>query len=123
MALRRGAAIVFDEIHSYDDKLFAAFLRFLKEMQGIPCLLMTASLPEARLQRVKDTLAEINEQLGVVSGPEGHETIKRYKRVSENPEAHVKTTLDSGGKVLWVVNTVDEAMRRYDAAKTGVSNL
>ncbi len=109
-----GAAVVFDEIHSYDDDLFAALLRFLKEMRGIPCLLMTASLPKGRLQRVKDALAEIKEPLGIIPGPEEHETIKRYKRAFDDPQQRIEETLARGGKVLWVVNTVDEAMRLYD---------
>ncbi len=105
-----GSAVVFDEVHSYDDRLFEALLRFLKEMRGIPCLLMTASLPESRLRRLKDALSDIDEGLGVVPGPDRHESIKRYKRESGDPRDYVKAALAEGGKVLWVVNTVDRAM-------------
>src|SRR5258707_1384516 len=31
-----GAACVFDEVHAYDEKLFAALLRFLADVPGIP---------------------------------------------------------------------------------------
>ncbi len=112
-----GAAVVFDEIHSYDDKLFGALLGFLKEMRGIPCLLMTASLPVARLNRLKDTLSGIGETLGMVDGPKGHETIIRYRRSTDDPTKLARATLSKGEKVLWVVNRVDEAMSRYDDAK------
>ena len=39
------SAFVFDEIHAYDDRLFGALLRFLRDLPGLPALLMTASLP------------------------------------------------------------------------------
>ena len=117
-----GSAIVFDEIHSYDDGLFAALLRFLKEMRGIPCLLMTASLPEGRLQRLKDALAEINERLGTIEGPESHETIKRYRRESDDRRQRIEATLSAGGKVLWVVNTVDQAMTLSRSTRRAPSN-
>ena len=77
-----GSAVVFDEIHSYDEALFGALLRFLREMRGIPCLLMTASLPDARLRRVEQTLELIGERLGKVPGPEEHEKVRRYRRDS-----------------------------------------
>jgi len=52
-----GAAFVFDEIHAYDDKLFGALLRFLQNLPGVPVLLMTASLPNARLTALRDEIA------------------------------------------------------------------
>jgi CRISPR-associated endonuclease/helicase Cas3 len=106
-----GAAIVFDEIHSYDDALFAALLRFLADVRGVPCLLMTASLPANRLARIKEALAKLGETLGEVPGPEHLERLKRYCRDrSTLPWDRVLNVLKGGGKVLWVVNTVDEAM-------------
>jgi CRISPR-associated endonuclease/helicase Cas3 len=36
-----GAAFVFDEIHAYDDRLFGALLRFLRDLPGLPVLLMS----------------------------------------------------------------------------------
>jgi CRISPR-associated endonuclease/helicase Cas3 len=112
-----GAAVVFDEIHSYDDALFGALLRFLKEVRGVPCLLMTASLPEPRLERIKQVLASIGEDLGSVSGPEEHETVHRYRRdVSLEPWERVNATLSEKKRVLWVVNTVDEAIKFYEQA-------
>ena len=41
------SAFVFDEVHSYDDQLFGAFLAFLRWTRA-SCLVMTASLSEAR---------------------------------------------------------------------------
>src|SRR5262249_26282026 len=42
------SSFVFDEIHAYDDRLFGALLRFLRDVPGVPVLLMTASLPTPR---------------------------------------------------------------------------
>jgi CRISPR-associated endonuclease/helicase Cas3 len=113
-----GSAIVFDEIHSYDDELFSALLRFLREMRKIPCLLMTASLPEHRLRRLEDELGSIGESLGRISGPESLETIKRYHlEPDDDPWPRVEATLNRDEKVLWVVNKVEQAMDLYDNAK------
>ena len=46
------SAFVFDEIHSYDSKLFQALLRFLTDVPGVPCLLMTATLDPRRLEEL-----------------------------------------------------------------------
>lgn len=106
-----GAACVFDEIHAFDDKLFEALVRFLVDVRGIPCLLMTASLPEARKRKLQEALAAIGEDLGQVDGPKGLERHPRYVR-SKPCDAWelVEATLTGGGKVLWVVNTVDRAL-------------
>ncbi len=110
-----GSAFVFDEIHAYDDRLFAALLRFLRELRGIPCLLMTASLPQPRCRQLVETLRSLGEEMDVIPGPEKHETIKRYRRLRpEQPWVSVCQTLLRSGKVLWVVNTVDEAIRLAD---------
>jgi CRISPR-associated endonuclease/helicase Cas3 len=72
------SAFVFDEIHAYDDSLFGALLRFLKDVPGLPVLLMTASLPavrEAALRRVVGDLPTIR-------GPDDLEKRPRYTVVS-----------------------------------------
>lgn len=110
-----GSALVFDEIHSYDDALFAALLRFLVEVRGLPCLLMTASLPAERLGKLQAALASLGETLGEVPGPESSESLRRYRRDgSASPWDRVHDVLIQGGKVLWVVNTVDEAMSLFE---------
>jgi CRISPR-associated endonuclease/helicase Cas3 len=42
-------AFVFDEIHSYDQRLFGELLTFLRIFPGAPALLMSASIPPNRL--------------------------------------------------------------------------
>jgi len=59
------AGIVFDEIHAFDDRLFGHLLVFLRNFPGVPVLLMTASLPQARL----DDLRAARADLAVIPGP------------------------------------------------------
>jgi CRISPR-associated endonuclease/helicase Cas3 len=108
-----GAAFIFDEIHSYDDRLFGALLRFLQALPGLPVLLMTASLPAARLQALQKCLAECGEELPVIEGPRDLEELPRYHRedVAEaDLVGRVERELAADGKVLWVCNTVGRVM-------------
>ncbi|WP_437714612.1 CRISPR-associated helicase Cas3' [Sorangium sp. So ce448] len=111
------SAIVFDEIHAFDDQLFGHLLVFLRNFPGIPVLLMTASLPEAR----RRALAEVRPDLHVVPGPPDLETLPRYRLVeSEGVEAcwpEIDGCLRRGGKVLWVRNRVEWANAAYRSAR------
>lgn len=113
-----GAAFVFDEIHAYDDKLFGALLRFLQNLPGVPVLLMTASLPNARLTALRDCLKRAKrEPMAEIPGPEELETLPRYHR-EETPADIAKRVRDeivASGKVLWVSNTVNRAMAAADS--------
>ncbi len=111
------SAFVFDEIHSYDDRLFGALLRFLRDLPGLPALLMTASLPRAREEALRATLETRGIQLAPIEGPKDLEERPRYHQVaapSNGPLPLVKRELAAGGKVLWVCNTVARVM---DAAR------
>ena len=115
---------VFDEVHSYDARLFGALLRFLETFPGLPVLLMTASLPPARLAALK---AVLGDRLGEpVRGDETLETAKRYRITRhDDPETAdaagwdaVRAGFAADEKVLWVCNTVGEAVRLAgDAAR------
>ncbi len=118
------SAFVFDEIHAYDDLLFGALLRFLRDLPGLPALLMTASLPKAREEALRQTLRDraINRvELVPIPGPKSLENLARYHRADvkgNDPLPLVKETLEAGGKVLWVCNTISRVMdaaRRADA--------
>lgn len=112
------AAFVFDEIHAYDEPLFAALLRFLAACRGVSCLLMTASLPRAKRTALDDALAAIGESLETVTGPSDLENLPRYQRVlSDDPWSVVSQTLAANGKVLWVVNTVNRAFKYAEEAE------
>jgi CRISPR-associated endonuclease/helicase Cas3 len=107
------AAFVFDEIHAFDDSLFGALLRFLRDLPGLPVLLMTASLPNAR----EDALREVLGSLDPIPGPAELEERPRYRKAvgaGGDPVPLVNETLDKGGKVLWVCNTVGRVMETAD---------
>ena len=109
------SAFVFDEIHAYDDKLFGALLRFLRDLPGLPSLLMTASLPKPREEALRNTLKFRNIELAPIAGPKELEELARYHKAiaSDNdPLPLVVETIKKGGKVLWVCNTVKRVMDR-----------
>lgn len=108
------AAFVFDEIHAYDDQLFGALLRFLRDLPGLPALLMTASLPKARQEALREALIKHRGiDLTPIAGSVELETLPRYHKVAvrgNDPLPIINETLKSGGKVLWVCNTVGRVM-------------
>jgi CRISPR-associated endonuclease/helicase Cas3 len=103
------SCLVFDEVHSYDTRLFGCLLRFLEALPGIPVLLMTASLPAARLQALRELCHRVHgHTLAEVDGPRDLEELPRYqRRQAEEPWQEVKNCLAQDGKVLWVSNTVN----------------
>lgn len=117
-----GAAFVFDEVHAYDDKLFGALLRFLQALPGVPTLLMTASLPNARLRALRETLKRRNLELPVIpASPLESEMWQRYHRQGpvdgRDPLSEIREELAQGGKVLWVCNTVDRAIAAAESVR------
>jgi CRISPR-associated endonuclease/helicase Cas3 len=115
-----NGAFVFDEIHQYDDRVFRALLRFLEAFPGAPTLLMTASLPAARLEAIRSKLRQLGSDLRVIEGPVELENVKRYlvePPQEEPPWTAVKETLFRGGKVLWVANTVARCVAFAQAAE------
>ena len=114
------SAFVFDEIHAYDDRLFGALLRFLRDVPNLPALLMTASLPQSRADALRAILAARGIPWQPISGPERLETLPRYHKESvtgNDPLPAIAGALASGGKVLWVCNTVDRVIRGAEAAQ------
>ncbi|MFP2961154.1 CRISPR-associated helicase Cas3' [Myxococcus sp. 1LA] len=113
-----AACVVFDEIHAYDDRLFGCLLRFLEALPGIPALLMTASLPAARLGALREVCERVHGlRLAEVDGPEDLEALPRYQRLEvADPWSLVAQCLREQGKVLWVSNTVERCMRTAEAA-------
>jgi len=114
-----NGAFVFDEVHAYDDRLFGSLLRFMATFTGPPILVMTASLQQERLMRIKEVLARQGEQMSVVQGPEEFEQVKRYTiheiEISD-PWEEVAKVIRRGGKVLWVANTVERARAIWEKA-------
>jgi CRISPR-associated endonuclease/helicase Cas3 len=115
------SAFVFDEIHAFDDRLFGALLRFLRDLPGLPSLLMTASLPKAREEALRVVLKDHRDiDLNPICGPKELEDLPRYKRATcdgNDPLTLIQTTVNNGGKVLWVCNTVGRVMAAAIAAE------
>lgn len=120
------SAIVFDEIHAYDLTMFNLLLRFLEALPELPVLLMTASLPLARLRALADIVEKVHGRpLSRIEGPRDLEELPRYLRLlSGDPWTKVSTCLEEGGKVLWVLNTVDRCIEIAEQAdKRGLKPL
>lgn len=114
-----GAAFVFDEIHAYDDRLFASLLRFLSTCRGVPCLLMTASLPHTRLTALQEEMRPIGESVEIVTGPADLEALPRYQKlIGEDKWNVVEQVFRENGKILWVANTVGRARRFAEEAES-----
>ncbi len=124
-SLAQGA-VVFDEIHAYDDRLFGCLLRFLRALPGIPVLLMTASLPEPRTSALQNLCRRVHGvDMAVVDGPEELEALPRYRLADrEDIWAAVRATYSAGGKALWVSNTVDRCLSVAEGAeREGIAPL
>lgn len=107
-----AGAFVFDEIHSFGNRLFGGLLRFLAEFPGIPVLIMSASIPPGRLKML---YGAVGSRAGaVITGDETLEGHKRYRvRRAQCAAAcwdDVARVIRDGGKVLWVCNTVADAI-------------
>jgi CRISPR-associated endonuclease/helicase Cas3 len=117
------SAIVFDEVHAFDDQLFGHLLVFLKNFPKLPVLLMTASLPEQRLQAI----LKVRSDLEIVPGPQELETLERYRiqypTTDEEIWTAVKQCIADKGKVLWVCNRVEWANNTYKKAKNHFPNI
>jgi CRISPR-associated endonuclease/helicase Cas3 len=114
------SAFVFDEIHAYDDRLFGALLRFLRDLPGLPALLMTASLPKPREDALFDVMKEFRGiDLMPIAGPKELEELPRYHKLAV-PDCEllvqIQEEVKRGGKVLWVSNTVNRVIDSADAA-------
>ena len=116
-------AIVFDEIHSYDAKMFGSLIRFLQTFPQAPALLMTASLQPSRRAALE---AAGVDDYRLVRGDEAAEAVPRYclkwcpggDAVPAEYWNAVADEVANGGKVLWVCNTVKDAVEIYHEACT-----
>ena len=127
-AIVRGA-FVFDEVHSYDRRMFAELLRFLTTFPGLPVLIMSASIPPGRLKRLREVAGKrMNQQL--IAGDKKLEQAKRYTLAAAELDdcwARVEELLTDhncpkSSKVLWVCNTVADAVKTWRAAKERFPN-
>jgi len=104
------AAVVFDEIHSYDSKMWNALVTFLDRFD-LPVLCMTATLPPSRRQEIEKHLraypssSEIADLQDLVAAEEH----PRYRLSAATRDQAIDAAIAAvreGQRVLWVVNTV-----------------
>jgi CRISPR-associated endonuclease/helicase Cas3 len=115
-------AIVFDEVHAFDDQMFGHLLVFLKNFPKLPILLMTASLPEKKLEAIKKVRSDFTAE-NCIEGDKDFAELERYKiqEVFDENEIWqaVEECVANNGKVLWVRNQVDWANDIYKKCLTG----
>jgi CRISPR-associated endonuclease/helicase Cas3 len=119
-AIAQGA-FVFDEVHAYDDNLFAALLWFLKTFTGAPILLMSASFTPQQIEAIQKVISELGEEIEIIPGIESLENLPRYQIQTIDSETKawdaVRETVNKGQKVLWVTNSVKTCIELYEEAK------
>ena len=106
------AAVVFDEIHSYDPKMWNALVTFLERFD-VPVLCMTATLPPSRRVQLEERAglrtyptAVDRQELRDLERSEAHPRYRLRPTSSSEALAHAIDALGQGQRVLWVVNTV-----------------
>lgn len=118
-----SAAFVFDELHAYDERMFASVIALIKELPGASFLLMSASLPDARKRLLMDHVGDIRQ----IPTPLEFEEIKRYRFARTKADEALLLAADfvkRGKKVLWIVNTVSRAQALYErAADSGIKAI
>jgi CRISPR-associated endonuclease/helicase Cas3 len=104
------AAVVFDEIHSYDPSMWNALMTFLERFD-VPTLCMTATLPPSRRKQITRHLNPYptdadRVDLQDLEAKEAHPRYRLDATTREGALAAAVAALVDGYRVLWVVNTV-----------------
>lgn len=113
------ASFVFDELHAYDNRMFAAVIALIKAMPGAHFLLMTASLPPER----KDFLLRHipPSKFAEMPRPIELEELPRYEFIPLTNKQETGAIIDEAvrekKKVLWICNQVKRAQDLYDELK------
>jgi len=114
------AAVVIDEIHSFDARMFDDLIAFLRHFD-VPVLCMTATLPEGQRRQIADAglrLYPSESQAGQLADLAAVERAPRYRLLPVATEqdalARAVDGYREGLRVLWVVNTVARAQRLAD---------
>lgn len=110
------SAVIIDEVHSFDQKMFQSLVSFLQHF-NVPVLCMTATLPPSRRKQL--------EELGLQVYPtaDDRHTLPDLRDKEEHPRYFLEpvanfdaafnravTAYKAGERVLWVVNTVDRCL-------------
>ncbi|MHB8577394.1 MAG: CRISPR-associated helicase Cas3', partial [Dehalococcoidia bacterium] len=126
LPLLAEAAIVIDEVHSFDRQMFKALERFLRFFD-IPVLCMTASLPSDRLQTLRDVcgLEVFPADLDYFDDLDRQARAPRYavRRIAASEAPCIAANaVRQGKRVLWVVNTVQRCQEAVLQLRAAVPN-
>ena len=109
------SAVIIDEVHSFDPKMFKTLIAFLREFD-VPVLCMTATLPSDRAQQLREVglrafpdeteQAELRDLQEKERAPRYR--VRRLADASSAQEQAERAFLE-GRRVLWVVNQVRRA--------------
>jgi CRISPR-associated endonuclease/helicase Cas3 len=112
--LLADAAVVIDEVHSFDRHMFEDLISFLKHFD-VPVLCMTATLSSDRRGQLEGCGLEVYPRAAdraLLEDLERAETQPRYRvRCGTLEEARARVDSMRSGRVLWVMNTVDACQR------------
>jgi CRISPR-associated endonuclease/helicase Cas3 len=106
------SVLVFDEVHTYDDRLFSALLTFLKTFPNVPVVLMTATLKPSQ----RKALQECCPNMEMIKGDPEFSAAKKYTYLSGNEVDWSEFICDSykkSEKGIVIRNTVRRAMSHY----------
>ena len=123
------AAVVFDDIHSYDRTMWNALVTFLNRFD-VPVLCMTATLPPSRRTQIErhlrtyPTPADMTE-LKDSADAESHARYLLSSTTKEDAVVAAVAAVQAGQRVLWVVNTVKrcQQLARTMAANRGAVSV
>lgn len=109
-----SASFVFDELHAYDNRMFAAVVALIKALPNAHFLLMTASLPKDR----KDFLLKNIKGVKEIPNPKELEELPRYQfqKLSNRSKAFeiAERARNENLKILWICNTVARTQKVFD---------
>ena len=112
------AAIVLDEVHSYDQRMFNSLIAFLREFD-VPVLCMTATLPTSRKEQLLNFVEEFpkpEERLSFKDLQETEDKERYQLEIIGESEAlsEAVKAYEDGYRVLWVVNQVAKCQKKAD---------
>lgn len=123
LPLLADSAIIIDEVHSFDRKMFDSLVSFLQTFD-VPVLCMTATLPRSR----RDELI----RAGLKAFPKAEDLVnleslvkaESHPRYKLEPVANEDEAIDKAvgayrqnERVLWVVNTIDRCQKMAERLK------
>ena len=108
------ASFVFDELHAYDNRMFAGVIALIKAMPGAHFLLMTASLPADRKSLLIKHFPELAEVLRPVELEELPRFRFRFLSDTNEIAGITRDAVEQNRKVLWICNQVKRAQAVYD---------